>query len=136
MFKNYPQPDDYIPDNRYKCHCKEELTIMPGEYTVHSFAVDFDVEEQMVQYTVMYKLGLNIVIEKHKNELEVVYDQDTGVSIITCKLSPTESLLFKDIVLNAFVQLKFVTKESGVTPYPEISYSEVYPVKLIDALDN
>ena len=39
MFKNYPQPDDYIPNNHPRCHCIKPLEIMSGETTTHTFEI-------------------------------------------------------------------------------------------------
>ena len=130
MFDNYPQPNDYIPDNRHRCIKHNELTIMAGESSSHSFDVPFNVEEQMSNFSVIYKLGLKVVVVKEQHELEVVYDEEHNKTIITCDLNPMETALFRDTLLTAQVQLKFITKEIN-----EVSYSEIYTIKLLDSLE-
>ena len=130
MFKNYPQPEDYIPNNRHSIVIKEQLTIMAGESTSHSFEVPFDVDEQMSDYAVIYKLGLDVVVEKDKSQLSYVYDEDHNESIITCLLTPEETALFKNTLLSAAAQIKFITKEDG-----KVSYSEICPIILMDSLE-
>ena len=78
MFKNYPQPDDYIPDNRRVRIPKELVTIMSGETTTHSFELPFDYSSYK-DYKAIYKLGLDVVLEKSKEECDAMYDEDDGI---------------------------------------------------------
>ena len=127
MFKNYPQPDDYIPNNHPKCRKPMCLDIMAGETAIHTFEVPLNVDE-LEGYEVIYKLGLTPIITKNKSQTEYIVDGDK--SIITCTLSPEETTLFgNDTLLEARVQLKFYMLD-GV-----VSYSDIYRIKLKDALD-
>ena len=127
MFDNYPQPSYYIPNNR-KCHFpKEVITIMTGETTVHSFDIPFDVDNETLSYRALYKLGLNIVLVKEKEECDVLYEN--GVATLTWVLSPNETLLFKDTLLDTRVQLEFVMQDHS------ISYTNILKVKVIDSLN-
>lgn len=129
MFKNYPQPDDYIPNNRPKCHKPLCLDIMAGETAIHTFEVPLKVDE-LEGYEVIYKLGLNPIIIKNNYQTEYIVDEDANKSIITCTLYPEETKLFgNDTLLDARVQLKFYMLGDV------ISYSDIYRIKLKDSLD-
>ena len=128
MFNNYPQPDDYIPNNHPR-HCKKhELEIMSGETTTHTFEIPFNVNEETIDFKIIYKLGLNIVLTKHKTDVDIVIDEDND-SIISCVISAIETLAFRSTVLDAHVQIEFTMKD-GTT-----QMSEIYKVKLRDSLD-
>ena len=129
MFKNYPQPDDYVPDNRRVRIPKELLTIMSGETTTHSFELPFNYESYK-DYKAIYKLGINVVLEKSKEECTAMYDEDEDISILSWTLSPSETMLFRDTNLDAKVQLRFV--ESDDT----IAFSEILDIVLEDSLQN
>ncbi len=129
MFKNYPQPEDYTPNNYPKCCCKRPVEIMAGETAEHTFEVPFNVEEECDLVEVIYKLGLEPVVIKNSDmHLEIIV-LDNGMSLVTCTLNPNETLLFKTTALSANVQLKFYMKNRSVI------YSEVYKVRLLDSLD-
>ena len=127
MFKNYPQPEGYIPDNRPKCHKPFELNIMAGETAKHTFEVPFNVEEKCNAIEVIYKLGLTNVITKNDYSLDIF--SENNHSIITCDLTASETSIFTNSLLKARVQLRFIMLDNSVT------YSEVYPVKILTALD-
>ena len=130
MFNNYPQSSEYIPNNRFRKWTKQELTIMAGETTSHSFDIPFNVKEETLNCKVIYKLGLEDVITKEDDELIIAdYDESIFKSCITCKLSPEETSLFANTLLKASVQLKFTMLDGS------ISYTEIYPVKLLNSLD-
>ena len=129
MFDNYPQPNDYIPTNRrIKLPCSE-ATIMPGETTVHSFDIPFNIDEAAKDYKIIYKLGLNIVLEKGKEEAKVLYNEHTHCSIITWVLTPEETMLFKNTLLQAQAQIRFIMKDDT------IAFTEISQVKVEDSLE-
>ena len=128
MFRNYPQPDDYKPNNYPRCKCCKKLEIMTGETSIHSFDIPFNVEEVCTIVEVIYKLGIEPVIIKNNYYLEFIAEPD-GTSIVTCKLTPEETLLFKNTALDTHVQLKFYMKNGS------IAYSEIYKVFVSDSLD-
>lgn len=131
MFDNYPQPEDYIPDNRPRPKHKHEITIMTGETASHTFDVPFDVNEDCIDIEVIYKLGLNVIITKKSNELDIVSKEkgDWHYSSVTSSLSSEETALFHDTLLDANVQIKFTMKDGA------IQYSEIYKVDVQDSLD-
>ena len=83
MFKNYPQPENYIPDNRPKCIKPCGINIMTGESAIHSFEIPFNVEEDCKYIEIIYKLGLDIVILKTNEEIDLYsYITKNGVDEI------------------------------------------------------
>ncbi len=129
MFRNYPQPDDYKPNNYPKVRIFKPTEIMCGETAIHTFEVPFNVEEKCSMYEVIYKLGLEPIIIKNS-----IYDleaetTDKATSFITCVLKPADTLCFKNTALETRVQLKFYMNDGTV------SYSEIYKVYVRDALD-
>lgn len=128
MFDRYPQPADYIPDNRPKCCKPFKLDIMAGETAEHSFEIPFNVEDSCKLVEVIYKLGLTDVLIKSSSEIEI---QETGHgnSLITVKLNEEETSIFANTLLDAKVQIKFYMVNDT------IAYSEIYNVKLMTALD-
>lgn len=128
MFDNYPQPKDYIPNNRPKCHKPFKLDIMVGETAIQSFDIPFNVEEVCTDWKIIYKMGVDVVLIKEKQDIDVVTEDD-GTSILTCTLTPTETTLFSSTILDTHVQIKFIMKTN------EIVYSEIYKVNVRDSLD-
>ena len=132
MFNNYPQAEDYKPDNRHRKWPELKLDIMTGETAVHTFEIPFDVtdDNQVADYEVIYKLGLEpVIIKTSLYDLEIEVEQD-GSSIVICRLKPEETLLFKDTVLDTHVQLKFYMEDG------QVSYSDIYKVYVKDSLDS
>ena len=135
MFDNYPQPEDYVPDNRPKCPEKFHLDIMTGETASHTFDVPFDVTDEHFgcsEVEVIYKLGLKVIIRKTSEDLDIVpIEKPNGFvfTAITCHLSADETLYFHNTLLSARVQLRFTMNDNS------IQYSEIYPVKVIDSLN-
>ena len=131
MFDNYPQPEDYIPNNRPKPMHKHEITIMTGETASHTFDVPFDVNEDCIDIEVIYKLGLKVIVTKKSDELDIVSREkgDWHYSSVTSSLSSEETALFHNTLLDANVQIKFTMKDGA------IQYSEIYKVDIQDSLD-
>ena len=127
LFKHYPQPDNYKPDNYPKCHCKHELTVMAGELAKHTFEIPLNLNE-LEGFEVIYRLGNKPIIIKDNYQVEYfVINEHT--SIINCTLLPYETALFGKTFLDAQVQIKFYGADDT------ISYSEIYEIKLSDAID-
>lgn len=129
MFRNYPQPDDYIPNNYPKCKFFKPIEIMCGETAIHTFEVPFNINEQCILCEVIYKLGLDpVVIKSSFIDLKIEITEH-NTSIVTCTLKPVDTLVFKHTPLETKVQLKFYVNDGS------ISYSEIYKVYVRDALD-
>lgn len=141
MFDLYPQPEDYIPYNRPRRPKKFSLDIMTGETSSHTFEIPFDVKKECKDVQVIYKLGIEVVLMKSWSDEEIEVDTFDGnmqigqeikhieTSTVTCPLTREETLIFHNTCLNTQVQLKFVMNDDSIT------YSEVYPVKVMDSLD-
>ena len=127
-FRNYPQPEDYIPNNYPRHCCKPPLEIMAGETTSHSFDVPFNLANECFNVEVIYQLGVEPVIIKGIPDIEIIVIENDN-SIVTCKLSPEETILFKNTLLDTHVQLKFYLNDGSIV------YSEIYKVFVNDALD-
>lgn len=140
MFDLYPQPDDYIPNNRIRCFEEQHINIMVGETSSHTFRIPFNVEEDCTDVKVIYKVGINVALVKEFEELEIdVESKEIEVggeiktiyyTLITDTISPDETLAFADTLLDTFVQLRFTMKEGIIT------YSEIYPVSVRNSLDS
>ena len=130
MFNNYPQPEDYIPNNRH-IKCPEfKLDIMTGETSKHTFEIPFDVNTDCIDVEVIYKLGVKPVVIKNSYSLEILSDEEKHTSTITCTLNADETKLFADTLLNTRVQIKFYMNDSS------IMFSDIYRVKVVDSLEN
>lgn len=129
MFDKFDNiPEGYIPNNRPRCIKPFKLDIMTGETASHSFEVPFDVQEECLEYEVIYKLGLKQIIIRNSWTLDV-QKTEKGTSIITCNLSSDETKLFENSSLKARVQLKFYLNNNAIT------FSEIYNVTVRDSLE-
>lgn len=129
IFKHYPQPENYIPNNYPKYHAPQQLEIMAGETALHTFEVPMNVDEAVIDYQIIYKLGITPLFYKDKSETTCEYDEEHHRSIISCSLTPAETRAFANTVLDAKVQIKFLMV-GGTT-----AYTEVYQIKLSNGLD-
>ena len=135
MFDNYPQPANYVPNNRPRIRDDFHLDIMTGETASHSFDVPFDVETTCQEVEVLYKLGLKVIISKNSTKLDIIPMSKEGprgtfnYTKITCHLNENETSLFCDTYLNAKVQLKFTMNDKSV------QYSEIYPIAVVNSVD-
>ena len=127
MFKNYPQPEDYIPNNRPKCFKPFKLDIMVGETSVQSFDVPFNVTEECLDYVIIYKLGLEVVLVKTKDQIQNIDEEHS--SILSCVISPEETQVFNSTILTTSVQIKFTMKDNSTV------FSEIYKVKINNSLE-
>ena len=130
MFELYPQPADYIPKNRPKKIKSDDITIMTGETTTHSFEVPMDVRTETSYFKALYKLGLEVILEKPMEDCDVVYDEDHLTSILTWKLSPSETMLFSDTWLDTKVQIEFTLKDGSII------FSDIMKIKVENSLRN
>lgn len=129
MFDNYPQPEDYIPNNRIKPIKIEKLTIMTSETAIHTFNLPINIEQECEEVEVIYKLGIKPLVIKNSYSLEIIINED-NTSTINCTLLPEETSLFANSTLNARVQIKFYMNDGIVT------FSDIYPIKVTTSLEN
>lgn len=128
MFKNYPQPGDYIPDNHPKFCEPFKLDIMTGETAIHSFEIPFNVITDCEAVEVIYNVGINIILSRITSELDI-HVEENNHSIITCTLSSDDTMLFRNTLLDTQVQIKFTMRDK------KIVYSDIYPVHVVDSLE-
>ena len=123
-------PADYKPNNMFRCHLPRKIDIMTGETARHTFEVPFNVEDNCQLVEIIYKLGIEpVIIKNNLIYLETFVNEDGKTSTVICTLKPSETLLFKNTVLDVDVQLKFYMRDGSVV------YSEIYPITVREALD-
>lgn len=123
-------PEDYVPNNEDMpraccCHCDNIIT---GQAVTHSFEIPFNVKTDLLDYELIYKTGVEILIDKHKEDLETLI-LDDGTSIISCSLNSDESKKFDNILLDTFAQIKFTMLDGTFT------FSEIYKIKVLNSLE-
>jgi len=131
LFDNYPQGSSYIPNNRPQCVETEETKILIGSTVEHTFDVPYNVAVDLDELEVIYKLGVDVVLTKKLSEEELTYViKGEHRSFVMSRISPEESLLFNNDLLDCFVQLKFTFLDDS------INYSNLTPIKILKTLDN
>lgn len=116
IFKNYPQPDDYTPNNRdCKCVCDERDVIVSGGTTTHTFILNFSFSELCDRFEVFYKSGLNdsIVIDSSNLGTPFALTEADGKTTISITLSPDDTEIFSR-AHDAFAQMKIYMKDGSV----------------------
>ena len=116
IFKNYPQPDDYTPDNRNcKCSCDERDTVVAGGTTTHAFILNFSFSELCDSFDVTYKSGLDDFLVISSSNLGAPYkiDESDGKTTIAITLSPDDTKMFARS-RDAFAQMKLYMKDGSV----------------------
>lgn len=129
IFRNYPQPDNYIPDNRPIKIEPKKLTIMTGETTTHTFEVPFNALEVCRTVEIIYKQGLQEVFHKFGDALEILPTHNGHCCTISCHLGAGETSYFRHNLLDTKVQLKFYMKDYS------IAFSEIYDIEVLNSLE-
>ena len=119
-------PENYIPDNMHRCPRQFHLDIMTGENAIHTFEMPFKFMEECSAVDVIYKHGLEVVLVKSVAPNDV-NDED---NIVTITLTPEETNLFTDNILDTNVQLKFTMSNDNIV------FSEIYKVNVVNSLKN
>jgi len=124
------------PDNIHKFieqEQPEEITL--GASAVHTFEFPFLYSEVIKHMSIIYKQGTDIVLEKTIQPewiTEIINPLDeecTERTILRIPLSPLETLLFKDTLLDTFAQLFFTAVDDSV------NYTHRIPITIIIPLD-
>lgn len=132
MFNNYPQPADYIPNNREcKCCCDEQDTIIVNGTTVHTFKLNFSFSELCESFEVIYKSGLNDIITINSLALGAPFEiiEEDGKTNIIITLSPDNTQVFSKF-RDAYVQMKLYMKDKTVI------YGDLNKLTVIETLNN
>ena len=118
MFKDYPQPSDYTPDNRHApcrkdCRC-EDVVIVNGTST-HTFRLDFLYSESCESFEAIYNYGLGESLSISSLALGAPFslEEHDGKTYITITLSPVLTSLF-DESRDACAQLKLTLRNGSV----------------------
>lgn len=115
MFRNYPQPQDYIPTNTVdSCFPGPYYaTIVRGTTPRHSFELPFDIERNqgllegdIKDLVVTYKQGLDIILTKTLAEVEDIDQTADNHSIIYYTLTQEETNRFEVTNPNNLVQVQ------------------------------
>lgn len=131
MFHKFDNlPEGYVPNNEHVrcCCCSDNDFIITGQSVSHSFSVPFDVEADLLDYEVIYKTGVDIILRRSKSELETLV-MDDGTSTITCSLSSDDARKFDNTLLDTFAQLKFTMADGTV------AYSDIYRIMVFNSLE-
>lgn len=132
MFNNYPQPADYIPNNREcKCCCDEQDTIIVNGTTVHTFKLNFSFSELCESFEVIYKSGLDDVITINSLALGAPFEitEEDGKTNILITLSPDNTQIFSKY-RDAYVQMKLCMKDKTVI------FGDLNKLTVIETLNN
>lgn len=126
MFNNYPQPSNYIPNNKKRDLYIEDFKIYPGGQCSHKIVIDNYEEGDTVK--VLYRQGLCMVVEVEPEVLEDNY----GTKYLLSTLNPEDSSLFNIRNTDNYLQYKITREVDG----EEISiYSDTFRVKICSTLD-
>ena len=137
MFDNFtPTEISYnLPDFKY---IDDTSDIIIGATNTHVFKQPFLFNEFIHKFDVIYKQGLTEVLTKTYDMQSNEYREDIiicecdkpGNTIVKVILSPDESLLFKNSVLECQVQLKFYLLDDSIL------YSDCYDINVKSPLDD
>ena len=96
------------PDNRHNFIFKDDTdSIIIGASCEHIFETDFRFSDYVLVGKVIYKQGLDIVLEIN---IEPENVKEIGRhSVITINLTPADTSLFKQTFLDTYVQLRIMT---------------------------
>ena len=119
-----------ISDNRHKFidsnEDKDEIII--GGSCTNTFELPFLYSKYIKDGEIIYKQGLNIVFEMPIS-LDMIKEKEScPFSIVQVNLSPSQTSLFEDTVLDTFCQLKLIDVNDNVM------FDEPHKLKVITPL--
>ena len=127
MFDNYNNIPATWPDNRIAfLNINEYDNITLGATSTHYFRLPIE-SEQIEEYKVSYKQGLNTVIEKQTGEC--IIEEYEGGYYLKVIVSPENSRLFNAYNKDTFVQLALKLTDGTV------SYSDMFRPAMIDSIN-
>lgn len=126
MLENFTET--FRPDNRFKCLCDCE---MPDDITinstvVHTFIFPFKFDPFVKECIITYKQGLFTILTKSFSTDELINNmvedenrhfllkEDALKSYLILTLTPEDTSVFKENVLDTYVQVKIITIEDEV----------------------
>lgn len=122
--------DNYTPtinsDNRFKrLEIDKEDEIIIGGTCTHIFILPFKYSTYVVNSKILYKQGLDTVLEKYPVDYILEEDDEKGKTILKLKLSTQDTNLFRETLLDSFVQMRIETVNNE-TLYNKMSRLKVY----------
>ncbi|MBO7078223.1 MAG: hypothetical protein J6W64_00245 [Bacilli bacterium] len=143
MFDNFTHSTT-ISFNRPDYHYDDNTgDIVIGATNEHTFNAPFLLSEYCTMFDIIYKQGLTTVLikrynfevneevnEKVQNGIEVKECDEKEFSIVKVTLTPPESNMFKNSVLECQAQMKLYMPDN------EILYSDAYDIDVKSPLDN
>lgn len=126
IFKNYPQPDDYVPDNSTQGDEESEAdAVIVGGTTVHVFKLNFSYSELCDGFEATYRIGLTGGFSISSSDLGGPFEisEDDGHTYITITLPPDLTSAF-DPLRDAYAQMKLTMKD-GTTLFGDLNKLEV-----------
>lgn len=137
MFDNFTETE--ISCNRPSYHYNDDTAdLIIGATNTHLFNAPFLLSEYCTSFDIIYRQGLTVVITKHYDFRENSINEDIEVnecdtkefSIVKVNLTPDESRLFKNSVLECQAQMKLYLIDDT------IQYSDSYDINVKSPLDN
>lgn len=126
IFKNYPQPDDYVPDNSGPSEGGENADeVVVNGTTVHVFKLNFSYSELCDGFEVTYRSGLDGGFSIKSSDLGGPFEilEEDGRTYITITLSPELTSVF-DPLRDAYAQMRLNMRD-GTTLYGDLNKLEV-----------
>ena len=130
MFDSYDNPTNETPDNII-CFLGVDEDVLDrithGATNIHYFKLPVDIED-VKDYVVSYKQGLEIILEKQFGECEIeILDNEV---YLKCILTPEESRLFNFYNKDTFIQLSLKLQDDSIV------YSDIYRLEMVDSLND
>jgi len=127
MFDNYNTIPTTWPDNRIAfLNINEYDNITLGATSYHYFRLPVE-EQEIEEYKVSYKQGLDIVLEKQTGEC--VIEEYEGGFFLKVTVTPEQSRLFNFYNKDTFIQLALKLTDGTV------SYSDMFRLAIIDSIN-
>ena len=131
MFKNYPQPDGYIPFNRPVKKPAEINTIVSGGFCSNFFKVKLPFDENIKGLKVIYKQEFRLYMEK----IPTVVKENEKSFIVEVKFNNVESKQFGGTLLDTYAQVEVTygdNMEQIFTPKVKINVVNTLKEELLD----
>ena len=124
------------PNNKHEFLFEDKTdVIVIGGNCEHIFKVPFLFSNYVKSSKVIYKQGLDTILEIELNESNVIENTAISETTIVVRLTPMQTLLFKDTLLNTFVQLKIINTSDTIL-YDDPHYIKVVKPLVVDTLLN
>lgn len=121
------------PNNKTKFIFEDKTdSIIVGASCQHVFEVPFLFTNYVKKAEVIYKQGLDTILEIELG-IDNIIEKGANKTTIIIRLTPEQTILFRETVLDTFVQLKIVTTSDNII-YDDPHYISVSEPLFIDRL--